>query len=248
MSITIKNKEQIEKMRKAGKILKDTLDLLEKSIIPGQTTLRLNDLAYNYIISQGAKPSFLNYEGFPFTICASLNDQVVHGFCSNIPLKEGDIISIDCGVIWEGYHADAARTFPVGNISKEKQKLIDVTKESFFEGIKDIKAGSRLGHISHRIQAHLEKHGYGVVRELVGHGVGEKLHEDPAVPNYGKYNSGVVLMEGMTLAIEPMSTLGKKDVYLEDNDWTVSTQDGLPSAHYENTILITKDGVEILTL
>ena len=157
MSITIKNKNQIEKMRKAGKILKDTLDLLEKSIFPGQTTSRLNDLAYNYIISQGAKPSFLNYEGFPFTICASLNDQVVHGFCSNIPLMEGDIISIDCGVIWEGFHADAARTFPVGNISQEKQKLIDVTKESFFEGIKDIKAGSRLGHISHRIQAHLER-------------------------------------------------------------------------------------------
>ena len=248
MSITIKNSEQIEKMRKAGKILKETLDLLEASIYPGQTTLRLNDLAYNYIISKGAKPSFLNYEGFPFTICASVNEQVVHGFCSNIPLQEGDIISIDCGVIWEGYHSDAARTFPVGKISQDKQKLIDITKESFFEGIKDIKAGSRLGHISHRIQAHLEKHGYGVVRELVGHGVGEKLHEDPCVPNYGKYNDGVVLQEGMTLAIEPMSTLGKKEVVLEDNDWTVSTWDGLASAHYENTVLITKDGVEILTL
>ena len=248
MSIKIKNNEEIEKMRIAGKILKETLDLLEASIFPGQTTLRLNDLAYNYIISKGAKPSFLNYEGFPFTICASLNEQVVHGFCSDIQLNEGDIISIDCGVIWEGFHADAARTFPVGNISIEKSKLIEQTKQSFFEGIKDIKAGSRLGHISHKIQAHLEKHGYGVVRELVGHGVGENLHEDPAVPNYGKYNSGLVLMEGMTLAIEPMSTLGKKDVYLESNDWTVSTCDGKPSAHYENTVLITKDGVEILTL
>ena len=248
MSIIIKNKEQIEKMRKAGKILKDTLDLLEKSIFPGQTTSRLNDLAYNYIISKGAKPSFLNYEGFPFTICASLNDQVVHGFCSDVPLKEGDIISIDCGVIWEGFHSDAARTFPVGKISLENQKLINVTKQSFFEGIKDIKAGSKLGHISHRIQVYLEQNGYGVVRELVGHGVGENLHEDPAVPNYGKYNSGVVLTEGMTLAIEPMSTLGKRFVYLEDNDWTVTTQDGKPSAHYENTVLITKDGVEILTL
>ena len=246
--ITIKNNEQIDKMRKAGKILKDTLNLLEQAIYPGQTSLRLNDLAYNYIISQGAKPSFLNYEGFPFTICASLNDQVVHGFCSNIPLREGDIISIDCGVIWEGFHADAARTFPVGNITSEKQNLINVTKQSFFEGIKDIKAGSKLGHISHRIQACLESHGYGVVRELVGHGVGEKLHEDPCVPNYGKYNTGVVLQEGMTLAIEPMSTLGKKEVFLEDNDWTVTTCDGLPSAHYENTVLITKDGVEILTL
>lgn len=248
MSVSIKNNEQIEKMRKAGKILKDTLALLEKSIYPGQTTSRLNDLAYNYIISQGAKPSFLNYEGFPYTICASLNDQVVHGFPSTIPLKEGDIISIDCGVIWEGYHSDAARTFPVGNISIDKAKLIDATKESFFAGIKDIKAGSRLGHISHRIQVYLEERGYGVVRELVGHGVGEKLHEDPCVPNYGKYNSGIVLEEGMTLAIEPMSTFGDRSVYLDDNDWTVATRDGQPSAHYENTILITKDGVEILTL
>ena len=248
MSITIKNEVAINKMRKSGEILKNTLKLIEESIYPGQTTSRLNDLAYNYIISQGAKPSFLNYEGFPFTICASLNEQVVHGFCSDIPLREGDIISIDCGVIWEGYHTDAARTFPVGNVTSEKQNLINVTKQSFFEGIKDIKAGSKLGHISHRIQACLESNGYSVVRELVGHGVGEKLHEDPCVPNYGKYNSGVVLQEGMTLAIEPMSTLGKKDVYLEDNDWTVSTVDGLVSAHYENTVLITKDGVEILTL
>ena len=248
MSITIKDNSQIDKMRKAGKILKETLDLLEKSIYPGQTTSRLNDLAYKYILEQGAIPSFLNYEGFPFTICASLNDQVVHGFCSDIPLKEGDIISIDCGVKWEGYHADAARTFPVGNISVENANLIQATKESFFAGIKDIKAGSKLGHISHRIQRHLEDRGYGVVRELVGHGVGEKLHEDPCVPNFGKYNSGIVLQAGMTLAIEPMSTLGKKDVCLEDNDWTVSTLDGLLSAHYENTVLITEDGVEILTL
>lgn len=248
MSITIKNKDQIEKMRISGRILKETLDLIEKSIFPGQTTLRLNDLAYNYIISKGATPSFLGYDGFPYTICASLNEQVVHGFCSDVPLKEGDIISIDCGVIWEGYHSDAARTFPVGNVSIQKSNLIEATKESFFEGLKDIKAGSRLGHISHRIQAYLEEHGYGVVRELGGHGVGTSLHEDPFIPNYGKYNSGLVLQEGMTLAVEPMSTLGRKDVVMEDNDWTISTWDGLPSAHYENTILITKDGIEILTL
>ena len=235
-------------MRKAGKILKDTLDLLEASIYPGQTSLRLNDLAYNYIISQGAKPSFLNYEGFPFTICASVNDQVVHGFCTDVPLKEGDIISVDCGVIWKGYHSDAARTFPVGNISVEKAKLIEATKQSFFEGIKDIKAGSRLGHISHRIQVYLEERGYGVVRELAGHGVGTDLHEDPIIPNFGKYNSGIVLQEGMTIAVEPMSTMGRREVCLEDNDWTVSTFDGKPSAHYENTLLITKDGVEILTM
>lgn len=248
MSITIKNKEQIEKMRIAGRILKETLDLIEQSIFPGQTTLRLNDLAYNYIVSKGATPSFLGYDGFPYTICASVNEQVVHGFCSDIPLKDGDIISIDCGVVWEGYHSDAARTFPVGNVTVEKSNLIEATKESFFEGLKDIKAGSRLGHISHRIQAYLEERGYGVVRELGGHGIGTNLHEDPFIPNYGKYNTGLVLQEGMTLAVEPMSTLGRKEVVMEDNDWTISTWDGLASAHYENTILITKDGIEILTL
>ena len=246
--ITVKNNEEIEKMRHAGKILKETLDLMEASIYPGQTTKRLDEIAYNYIISQGGQPSFKGYEGFPNTICASKNDQVVHGFCDDEPLKEGDIISIDCGVIWEGYHSDAARTYPVGAISVEKSNLINATKESFFEGIKDIKAGSRLGHISHKIQVYLEDRGYGVVRELTGHGIGTHLHEDPYVPNYGKYNSGVTLVEGMTLAIEPMSTLGKREVYLEDNDWTVTTWDHLPSAHYENTVLITKDGVEILTL
>ena len=228
--------------------MKETLDMLEQHIFPGQTSSRLNDLAYNYIISKGAKPSFLNYEGFPYTICASLNDQVVHGFCTNQPFVEGDIISIDCGVIWNGYHSDAARTFPVGNVSSEKLKLINDTKNSFFEGIKDIKAGSRLGHISHKIQVYLESKGYGVVRELTGHGIGTNLHEDPYVPNYGKYNSGIELQAGMTLAIEPMSTLGKRDVVLEENDWTVSTADGRPSAHYENTVLITETGVEILTL
>ena len=246
--ITIKNNQEIENMRIAGKILKETLDMLEQHIFPGQTSSRLNDLAYNYIISKGAKPSFLNYEGFPYTICASLNDQVVHGFCTNQPFVEGDIISIDCGVIWNGYHSDAARTFPVGNVSSEKLKLINETKNSFFEGIKDIKAGSRLGHISHKIQVYLESKGYGVVRELTGHGIGTNLHEDPYVPNYGKYNSGIELQAGMTLAIEPMSTLGKRDVVLEENDWTVSTADGRPSAHYENTVLITETGVEILTL
>ncbi len=248
MNVTIKNKDEIEKMRIAGKILKDALALIEQSIYPGQTSLHLNDLAYNYIIKQGATPSFLNYEGFPYTICASVNDQVVHGFCTDIPLKEGDIISIDCGVIYKGYHSDAARTFPVGNVTVEKSNLIQATKDSFFAGIEGIKAGSRLGHISHRIQQYLEERGYGVVRELTGHGVGTKLHEDPLVPNYGNYNSGIVLQAGMTLAIEPMSTMGKRYVFLEDNDWTVTTEDGLPSAHYENTILIKEDGVEILTL
>lgn len=248
MSVTIKTSEQIENMRVAGRILKETLEMLESAVFPGQTTLNLNDLAFDFITKKGGKPAFLNYDGFPYTICASVNEQVVHGFCSSVPLKEGDIVSIDCGVIWNGYYSDAARTFPVGNISMEKAKLIEATKDSFFAGIKDIKAGSRLGHISHRIQAYLEERGYGVVRELGGHGIGKTLHEDPFIPNFGHYNSGLVLQEGMTLAVEPMSTMGKKEVFMEDNDWTISTWDGLPSAHYENTILITKDGVEILTL
>ncbi|MBQ7881004.1 MAG: type I methionyl aminopeptidase [Clostridia bacterium] len=248
MNITIKTKSELDLMRQAGKILADTLKLIEQNIYVGQTSAQLNKLAYEYITSCGAKPSFLGYEGFPYTICASLNSEVVHGFATDIPFKEGDIISIDCGVNFKGYHADAARTFPVGNVKWEVQKLIDETKQSFFEGIKDIRAGSKLGHISHKIQVHLENNGYGVVRELVGHGIGTHLHEDPMVPNYGPYNSGVVLKAGMTLAIEPMSTLGKRNVVLHHNGWTVLTEDGLPSAHYENTVIITDDGVEIITL
>ena len=248
MNITIKTKSELDLMRQAGKILADTLKLIEQNIYVGQTSAQLDKLAYDYITSQGAKPSFLGYEGFPYTICASVNSEVVHGFATSTPLKDGDIISIDCGVIWKGYHADAARTFPVGNVDGKVLKLIECTKQSFFEGIKDISAGSKLGHISHKIQVYLENNGYGVVRELVGHGIGTHLHEDPMVPNYGPYNSGVVLKSGMTLAIEPMSTLGKRNVVLDHNGWTVLTEDGLPSAHYENTVIITDDGVEIITL
>ena len=248
MNITIKTKSELDLMRQAGKILADTLKLMEQNIYVGQTSAQLNKLAYDYITSQGAKPSFLGYEGFPYTICASVNSEVVHGFATTVPLKDGDIISIDCGVCLKGYHADAARTFPVGNVDGKVLKLIEDTKQSFFEGIKDVRAGSKLGHISHKIQVYLENNGYGVVRELVGHGIGTHLHEDPMVPNYGPYNSGVVLRSGMTLAIEPMSTLGKRNVVLNHNGWTVLTEDGLPSAHYENTVIITDDGVEIITL
>lgn len=248
MQITIKTKSELDLMRQAGKILADTLKLIEQNIHVGQTSAQLDKLAYDYITSQGAKPSFLGYEGFPYTICASVNSEVVHGFATDIPLKDGDIISIDCGVNYKGYHADAARTFAVGNVEPKVLKLIEETKQSFFEGIKDVRAGSKLGHISHKIQVHLESNGYGVVRELVGHGIGTHLHEDPMVPNYGPYNAGVVLKAGMTLAIEPMSTLGKRNVVLAHNGWTVLTEDGLPSAHYENTVIITDDGVEIITL
>ena len=248
MNVSIKNDKELDLMRQAGKILSDTLKLIEKNIYVGQTTNNLNKLAYDYITSHNATPSFLGYEGFPYTICASKNNQVVHGFCDDIPLKDGDIISVDCGVCFNGYHADAARTFPVGDVKWEVLKLLEETKQSFFEGIKDVKAGCKLGNISHKIQVHLEKNGYGVVRELVGHGIGKKLHEDPMVPNYGPFNSGLVLRSGMTLAIEPMSTLGRRHVVLEDNNWTVSTEDGKPSAHYENTVIIKDDTIEIITL
>lgn len=248
MHITKKNNEELDLMRQAGKILSDTLKMIEKNIYVGQTTNNLNQLAYDYILSRGATPSFLGYDGFPFSICASRNDEVVHGFCDDRPLEDGDIISIDCGVCYKGWQSDAARTFPVGNVKWEVQKLIDDTKQSFFEGIKDVKAGCKVGNISHKIQAYLEKNGYGVVRELVGHGIGREMHEDPMIPNYGPFNSGIVLEAGMTLAIEPMSTLGRRNVVLASNGWTVVTEDGLPSAHYENTVIITNEGVEILTL
>lgn len=248
MRITIKNEKELDLMRQAGKILSDTLNMIESNIFVGQTTNKLNQLAYDYIISKGATPSFLGYDGFPYSICASKNGEVVHGFCDDVPLQDGDIISIDCGVCYKGYQSDAARTFSVGNVKDEVLKLIEVTKQSFFEGIKDAKAGCKLGNISHRIQVCLESNGYGVVRELVGHGIGTELHEDPMVPNYGPFNSGIVLQEGMTLAIEPMSTLGRRNVVLASNGWTVETEDGLPSAHYENTVIVTSDGIEIITL
>ena len=248
MHITIKTESELELMRQAGKILADTLKLMEQNIFVGQTPAQLDKMAYDYILSQGGKPSFLGLDGFPNTICASVNDAVVHGFADNRPLQEGDIISVDCGVIYKGYHADAARTFPVGEVKWEVRQLIEDTKQSFFEGIKDVRAGCKLGNISHKIQVYLESRGYGVVRELVGHGIGTQLHEDPMVPNYGPYNSGIVLQKNMTIAIEPMSTLGKRNVVLDQNGWTVYTEDGLPSAHYENTVIITDDGVEIITL
>ena len=248
MSVSIKTEQEIEQMRVAGKILAETFKELESHIFPGQTRLHLNNLADKFIRSKGAYPTCLNYEGFPYSICASVNQEVVHGFCTDEPIKDGDIITLDIVVNYKGMNADAARTYLVGNVDPKVVKLVEDTKQAFFEGVAGIKAGSRLGHISHRIQAYAEQRGYGVVRELAGHGVGKEMHEDPCVDNFGKYNSGIVLEAGMTLAVEPMITLGKRNVYLENNDWTVSTVDGLPSAHYENTILIKEDGIEILTI
>ena len=247
--ITIKSRTEIEKMRDAGKITGEALKLIEKHIKPGISTAELDKIAYDFIISKGATPSFLHYNGFPGSICASPNNWVVHGIPSkDIVLVEGDIISIDMGAYKDGYHSDAARTFAVGKISDEAQRLIDVTKQSFFEGIKHAVHGNKLGDVSATIQEYVEKHGYSVVRDLVGHGIGKNLHEDPNVPNFGTMGKGVKLAAGMTLAIEPMVNAGEYDVCVLDDDWTVVTEDGSLSAHYENTILITRDGCEILTL
>lgn len=249
MSITIKSAKQVEKMRASAKITKETLELIEKNIKPGVTTAQLDKIAHDYIISKGAKPNFLNYNGFPGSICASINDEVVHGIPSKrAVLKEGDIISIDMGAVLDGWHSDAARTFGVGKISADAQRLIDVTRESFFEGLKYLKHGAKLGDVSSAIQQYVESHGYSVVRDLVGHGIGTHLHEDPSVPNFGTAGKGVKLAAGMTIAIEPMVNEGHYKVCVLDDDWTVVTADGSLAAHYENTVLITKDGYEILTL
>lgn len=246
--IILKTKKQIDLIRKACKIVKETLFLMEKSVKPGVTTKELDTLAENFIRSKGAIPGFKGYGGFPATICASPNEQVVHGIPNDKRLIEGDIISIDIGAYIHGVYGDAARTFAVGKINKKKQKLIDVTKESFFEGIKGLKVGDRIGDISYRVQKHAEKHGYGVVRELVGHGVGKDLHEDPEVPNFGSLKTGPKIESGLVIAIEPMINMGTKNVVFENDGWTVRTADRKPSAHYENTIVITNEGVEILTL
>lgn len=247
--IKIKSQEEIELMREAGRITRDTLKVVEDSIRVGISTKELDKIAYDYIKSQGATPSFKNYCGFPGSICASVNDTIVHGIPSNnIILKEGDIISIDCGAKYKGYHSDAARTFPVGKVDAKVKRLLKITEQSFFEGIKDLKSGAFVGDISHRIQTFVEKNGFSIVRELVGHGVGKQLHEDPMVPNYGKAGSGPRLNANSVIAIEPMVNMGEKEVVFMSDGWTCKTRDGLPAAHYENTVLITENGVEILTL
>jgi len=244
--ITVKTPEQIQKMREAGKIVAGVLEELEKHVKPGISTLELDKIAHDYIIKHGAKPSFLHYHGFPASICSSVDDVVVHGIPKKTQiLKEGQIVGIDVGAVKDGYHGDAARTFLVGNVSEDKKKLVEVTKQCFFEAIKDLKEGSRIGDIGARVQRYAEKHGYSVVRILVGHGIGTQMHEDPDVPNYGTEGTGIKLKAGMTIAIEPMINMGTYEVKL--NGWDARTVDGLPSAHYENTVLICSDGVEILT-
>ena len=245
--ISIKSNREIELMKIAGKINYQTHALLKEYIKPGVSTKELNDIADKFIRSKDATPSFLNYEGYPASICTSINEEVVHGIPSKRKLKDGDIISIDIGVNYKGYHSDSAWTYPVGKISEKKRYLLAHTKNSLFEGLKEIKAGARLNNIGSSIEKYALKHKLGVVKELVGHGVGEHLHESPDVPNYGKYDTGIVLKKGMTLAIEPMLNLGTEKIYLLEDDWTIITRDYKPSAHFEHTVLVTEDGYEILT-
>lgn len=246
--ISIKSAKEIEIMRAAGKIVAETHELLKEVIKPGITTKELDIIAEEYIRKCGAIPTFKGYYGYPASICASVNEQVVHGFPGPRVLKEGDIIGIDIGATYNGYVGDAARTHGVGTISSDAERLIRVTRESFFAGMEHASEGNRLSDISHAIQTYVESHGYSVVRDLVGHGIGRNMHEDPQVPNYGLPGKGPRLSAGMALAVEPMVNQGKYAVKTLSDGWTVVTVDGSLSAHYENTIIITKDAPELLTL
>ena len=245
--ISIKSPREIELLRIAGEITGSTHNYLKPFIKPGITTKELDKLAEDYIRERGATPSFKGYDGFPGTICASINEEVVHGIPSNRKLKEGDIISIDIGACYKGYHGDSAWTYPVGKISKEKEHLLKHTEESLFQGLSVIKDGIKVGDIGYAVSKYAKEHKLSVVEELVGHGVGTNVHEEPDVPNYGKQNTGAVLKEGMVIAVEPMLNLGTRHIYILDDDWTIITADDKPSAHFEHTVLITKDGYEILT-
>lgn len=236
-------------VKKACELTRDALNYCEKQIVPGITTKQLDILVEKYIIDSGGYPACKGYEGFPASICTSVNDMVVHGIPSeDVVLQEGDIISVDLVVRYKGFHGDAARTFPVGKVSEDKLRLIEVTKQCFFEGIKNLKVGHRLGELSHAIQQYAEKNGYSVVRELVGHGIGKSMHEPPNVPNYGKVTDGPLVTDNAVIAVEPMINMGKKEVWLIEDGWGVVTRDGKCSAHYENTVHITKDGIEIWTM
>ncbi len=249
MSVTIKTAREIELMREAGRLLEKVHNELAEFIRPGISTLDIDRYGEKLIRSLGCTPNFLNYNGYPASICVSVNDEVVHGIPKkNRILQEGDIVSLDAGLIYKGYHSNAARTHAVGEISPEARQLIDVTRQSFFEGIKYAKAGNHLHDISAAIGNYAQQFGYGVVRDLVGHGIGTHLHEDPQIPNFPQKRRGIRLIPGMTLAIEPMINQGRADVAWLDDDWTVVTQDGSLSAHYENTVLITEGEPEILTL
>ena len=245
--INIKTPREIELMRVAGEIVGDTHKYLIPYLVPGITTKEIDSLAREYILSRGATPSCYHYQGYPANICISINEEVVHGIASNRKLKEGDIVTLDICACYKGYHGDSAWTYAVGKISEEKQYLMEHTEKALYIGLDEVKPGAHIGDIGEAIESYALQHNLGVVKELCGHGVGNHLHEDPDVPNYGKKNTGPMLKEGMVIAVEPMLNLGTADVYLLDDDWTVVTADNSPSAHFEHTVLITKDGYEILT-
>lgn len=247
--IKIKTKEQLECMRESGRLTKEVLELLGREIKVGMSTKQLDKIAYDYITSCGAYPSFLGYSGYPASICVSIDDIVVHGIPSDdVIIKDGQIVSVDVGVVYNGWQGDAARTFMVGNVSEEKRKLVKVTEECFFKAVEQLRDGTPLGDVGYYVQSHAEANGYSVVRALVGHGIGQEMHEDPSVPNFGKKGTGIRLKAGMTIAIEPMINMGGYQVDFLADGWSVRTRDRKPSAHYENTVAITENGVEILTL
>ena len=245
--ISIKTPREIELLRVAGEITGSTHNYLKQFIKPGITTKELDKLAEDYIVKRGATPSFKGYDGFPGSICTSINNEVVHGIPSNRKLKNGDIISIDIGACYKGYHGDSAWTYPVGTIDKDKEYLLEHTEKALYAGLDVIKAGIRVGDIGYAVSKYANAHKLGVVKELVGHGVGNHLHEEPDVPNYGKEHTGPLLKAGMVIAVEPMLNLGTAEIFILDDDWTIITGDDKPSAHFEHTVLITDDGYEILT-
>jgi methionyl aminopeptidase len=246
--IILKSESELSKMRAAGKILARTLRVVSEEIAPGKTPKELNDLAHRLIVEAGGYPSFLGYRNFPEATCISVNDVVVHGIPGSIPLAEGDIISLDFGVLLDGYHADSAWTFPVGTISTDNQRLLNVTRESLYQGLAKAKAGNTTGDIGAAVQKYVESNGYSVVRDLVGHGIGKSLHEEPSVANFGKPGSGQKLREGTTICVEPMVNAGTWKVTTDKDGWTLHTADRKNSAHFEHTIAITKSGADILTV
>ncbi len=246
--ISIKSKREIDLMRRAGEIVYETHQELKKFIKPGVTTNKLDDIANKYIISCDAIPSFKGYQGFPATICASVNEVVVHGIPNDIKLKDGDIISIDIGAKYKGYHGDSAWTYKVGSVSEEASKLLELTEEALFKGLAMVKPGNYVGDIAHAIGTFAKENKLGIVRELTGHGIGSNLHEDPHIPNFGKEKTGPKLKAGMTIAIEPMLNLGGAAIRMLNDQWTIVTEDNSLSAHFEHTVVVTDNGYEILTL
>ena len=245
--ISIKSDYEISLMKKAGNIVYRTHQYLKPFLRPGITTKEIDKLAHDFIIKEGATPSFLNYNGFPGTICTSINDEVVHGIPSSRKIKNGDIVKLDIGACYKGYHGDSAWSYAIGNVPDDIKYLMEHTEKALYIGLKKVKPGNHIGDIGAAVEAYATSHHLGVVRELVGHGIGSNVHEKPDVPNYGKEGTGPILKEGMTIAVEPMLNLGTHKIYILDDDWTIITRDGLPSAHYEHTVVVTKDGYQILT-